>query len=635
MTTNGPQTIALLLRELGLLHGSVDSITAKMGKMKVAIGGAVAAFAGFKALQGLWDIVKAASELNKELNRTKQLGGEFAASVGQARLTAFNTTYSVPTTTPAENVRVQRELATQLQNPAAAADILPLAQKSAYVVSNFTGEKVEDIVKNLVKVADLRAQIFKMGPDGKEIVDPGKVQSELDAAAKGLILGGGYIKSNDLVQMARQAGVPAKGMTQEAFYGAMVEMAVSQGASRAGTSVTSLFSQMIGGTMPVHVAQEMQRVGLMSAREWKSDHGHVVLAPSVSQRLQGVQTDPIGYITGPLNDLLTQRGMDSQQKLMEVFKLFGRQTTQRLVAEAFSAEPQFERARHMFHDIPDPSKQYDMLQKEDLDTNLKSFEAAWHGLLQALGEQGVPVAITILHNLTDALHAMTAWAVQHPDAVRYLLEFAAAVAGLAAVGGTLAVATVAFGPFAAGIKLLVSAMSGAGAAGTAAGLLAGKLRSLLGAIAGGQAATGAAGAGEVAVAGAGATAAGTAVLGPLAVGAAGAYIVYKEASKTPEEQAADRARLELLRRQERRGAILAPQDYDDEGNRIPPRTAASPFLPPSPAANQNQPVNLTGTVNLDGNRVGNLIARGLTGPSSGPTAGDMRLTPHLADPVHP
>ena len=91
-------------------------------------------------------------------------------------------------------------------------------------------------------------------------------------------------------------------MTPEAFYAAAVEMGVSQGASRTGTALTSLFSQMIGGTMPVHVAQEMQRMGLMDQGEWKSDHGHVVMSPTASQRFQGIETDPIAYITGPLNE---------------------------------------------------------------------------------------------------------------------------------------------------------------------------------------------------------------------------------------------------------------------------------------------------------------------------------------------
>ena len=210
MTSNAPQMLGLIANQLGLVHGNVTKLLNQFGKLKWAIGGAAAAFAGFKALRGIWDIVKAAEDLNRELNRTRQLGGEFAATANQARATAFSVSRQVPTTDPAENVRVQRELATQLQSPQAAADILPLAQKVAYVVSNYTGEAVEDIIKNLVKVADIRAQIYTKGPDGQEHVDQAKVATELNSAARGLILASGYMKSGGMVQMAQQAGVPAK-----------------------------------------------------------------------------------------------------------------------------------------------------------------------------------------------------------------------------------------------------------------------------------------------------------------------------------------------------------------------------------------------------------------------------------------
>lgn len=608
MTTNGPQTIAVLLRELGLLHGSIDGITAKMGKFKLAIGGAVAAFAGTKALEGLWHMVRASSELNKELNRTSQLGGEFAASIGAARAAAFQTSYAVPTASPAENVRVQRELGTQLQNPQAAIDILPIAQKVAYVVSNYTGEKVEDIIKNLVKVADLRAQIFTKGPDGKERVDASKVMAEFEAAAHGLILAGNYLKSNDLVQMARQGGVPVKGMTQEAFYANMVEMAVSQGASRAGTAVTSLFSQMIGGTMPVHVAKEMERIGMMSAKEWSSDHGHVIMAPSVSERLKGVQQDPIAFITGPLNDLMSAKGMGDQEKLMEVFRLFGRQTVQRLVAEALSNEPQFERARNIFHDIPSTAKQFQSLQDKDLDTNILSFEKAWKGLMQALGEQGIPLAISVLHGLTNALHAMTAWAVAHPDAARHLEQFAAALALTAAVGGSLIVVTFLLSPFAAGLRLLVGALAGAGAAAAGAASLAAGVRTLIGLLAGGVPTIGAAATGASAV-GIGAVAAGAGILG-------GLYIAHENMKPLTEEQ------------QRRLLPMSLPNDgYGVDGRPITP-SGSSPYVSPPGAGNQNMNVQLRGDVHVDGRRLGEISASGIAksgaAPSGGTTGFDVR-----------
>jgi hypothetical protein len=464
MTTNSAQVLGTMLRDLGILRGSVAELNKNLEKLKWTIGGAVAAMAGFETLKGLWHLVEAGKELNKELERTRQLGGDFAQSLPQTRARAIDVSRSVPTTTPSENVKVLRELGTQLQNNEAARDILPMAEKAAYVIHNFTGEAIDNIVKNLVKVADIRAQIFTVGADGQEHVDPAKVQAEFDAAAKGLILGGGYISSGGLVTMARQAGVPAKSMTKEAFYAAMVEAAVSQGAARAGTSTTSLFSQLVGGTMPLHTAEEEQRMGLLKAGEWRSDHGHVVLSPAAQQRFEAAMTDPMAFITGPLNDLMNKQGMTAQQKIAEVFKLFGRQTTQRLAAEGLSSEPQFARARKMFADIPDIDEMFKSLQQMDLDTNITSFTQAWKGLMEVLGEQGVPVAISILHGLTEAMHAMTAWVAANPDAARHLMEFAAGVAAVTALGGSIVVFTTAISPFTAAMKGLIGVFAGVKAA---------------------------------------------------------------------------------------------------------------------------------------------------------------------------
>ena len=443
LSSNGDQVLGSLMRHLLGIHGAADIAEKKMKGLKIAALGAVGAVAGFSALKGIWDVIKASKELNEELERTKQLGGEFAGTVANARLAAFRTADQVRTNTPAENVRVQRELGTQLQNPQAAIDILPLAQKVAYVVSHYTGENQEDIVKNLVKTADIRAQIFTKGADGKEHVDPAKVMSEFEAAAKGLIVAGNYLKSNDLVQMARQAGVPAKSMTQEAFYANLVEMAVSQGASRTGTAVTSLFSQLVGGTMPVHTAVEMTRMGLMTKAQWHSDHGHIVIDKEATDKFSGALKDPIKWITDVLDPLLTKQGMDTQQKLAEVFKLFGRQTTQRLVAEALSSEPQFARVRSMVGNVPNVGAQYAMLQNEDLETNIKSLDVAWTGFMQALGEQGVPMAISILHGVTDGIHEFTGVLVATPAAGRLFLELSAGVAGLLTVSGGLTASSIA------------------------------------------------------------------------------------------------------------------------------------------------------------------------------------------------
>ena len=131
-----------------------------------------------------------------------------------------------------------------------------------------------------------------------------------------------------MLTMSRQAGLPIKTMTQEAFYAGLGEMAVSQGAARTGTATTSLFSQFVGGIMPKRVAEEMEKMDLLKPGEYHTVRGGgVVMKESASLRLGQGMTDPIGFITGTLNDIMTKKGMDDQQKILEIYRLFGRQTT--------------------------------------------------------------------------------------------------------------------------------------------------------------------------------------------------------------------------------------------------------------------------------------------------------------------
>ena len=294
MTNGVSQVLSVIQRDVMGLNHAVDLTTGGFNRMKVAAAGFGAVVAGGAVLGGVWKVVEASKALNDQLTRTQQLGGAFANTIGLAQATAFKTSFQVPTFNPAELVAMQREIGAQLQNPTEAMEILPEAAKVSMVTSHYTGENQDKIIQNLTKIADLRNDIYSRGPNGQEIMDPVKLANELDMASKALILGGGFLKSSDLLTLTRQAGVPAKSMDADAFYSTMVEMAVSQGAARAGTAATSLFNQMVGGVMPIHTAQEMQKMGILGAGEWYSDHGHVVMNDAASHRLQNDMRDPVG-----------------------------------------------------------------------------------------------------------------------------------------------------------------------------------------------------------------------------------------------------------------------------------------------------------------------------------------------------
>lgn len=167
--------------------------------------------------------------------------------------------------------------------------------------------------------------------------------------------------------------------------------------------------------------------------------------------------------------------------LKEVFRLFGRQTTQRLLGEIIQNKPQFARAAHMFPQIMSIDDTMRELNAHDLATNQRELTAAWTGLMEAMGSAGVPVAIMALHGVTAGIQMLTDAAVAHPDAAAGLLAVAEALSALLAVGGALGVAAFALRGFGSALGLFrVGAPAALGletlGAGGAAGVRDGRWR---------------------------------------------------------------------------------------------------------------------------------------------------------------
>lgn len=463
MTTNSTQVLQAMLRELAAVHMSARNVEKSLGNIaKVAIGvGAV--FIGWEVTRGLWHAIEHNRELNKELEKTKQLGGAWAANIGITRAQAIATQGEVPTTTFSNNVRLAREIGMTLGHPDAALPMLSEAAKAAYVVSHATGEDQEAIMKNIMRTADSRGHIFKVGSDGKEHVDPTMLHEEIEAAAKALILGQGFIKSGDLLQMARMGGLATRGQSADVFYPTGVESAIMLGASKTGVAETGLIQQFIGGTMTKKIAEHLTEAGLLHAGEWHSGKsGGVVVNSGVAQRFAGVQSDPQAYFaTGPGATAIKEYADKNHiSNMMAILQLFGRQTTQRLVADFMGNAPQFDRAREIFGGIGNISGQYKELMGHDLDTNIIAISAAWKSFMEAFSDAGTPAVIHILQTLTGAIQWFARATAEHPEAAGRLIELAGGIAALTALGGGITVFMVAWSPFVGGIRLLVG-MSGA------------------------------------------------------------------------------------------------------------------------------------------------------------------------------
>lgn len=483
MSGNAQQFLGILLKDMLKLNEASVMLKKNFAGLRGAALGITAAFGGIKGLEGIWHIIKASSELNTSLERTKQLGGEFAANIDKTRAQAFATTYAVPTTTASQVVDLQRELATQLQHPSQASALVTAASKVAYAVGNLTGEKPEELIKNMVRTADELGSIFTKGPDGKERVDPDKVMATMKFMGRGLELTTGYLNSREALQMAKQMSLVSKQLTPEAFFAELFEMAVSYGGAKTGTAMTSGAQQLLGGVMPQRVAKADIIAGILKSSEVhhnKGGGGGVTIDPSAAKRLSQMETDPVRWMNeGGRAAVDRYMKITGSTFLVAVMRLFSRQNVQRLFAQGMWNDASFTRAREIWRAIPDPEDQQKMLMKEQLQSNIDAVTASWTTMIQALGDPGVPAAISVMHGLTAVVQEVTRAANDNPRATKLLLELGAGISALAVVVGGIKVADFGLKALSAGLKSLSQVFLGSTLT-RGVELLAAGLRKLLG-----------------------------------------------------------------------------------------------------------------------------------------------------------
>jgi hypothetical protein len=583
MTTNSSQVLSIMLQQLTGLHTSAAQLSASLNGVRKAAIGVGQVFIGWEVGKSIWHAIEGNRELNKELEKTKQLGGDFAARVGQTRAAAQRTVNDTPTSTFANNVRLAREIGQTLGHPEGAEEMLSAASKTAFLVHNYTGEDEESVIKNLIRTADLRGQVYSMGADGKEHVDAKKLTAELDAAYRGLVLGGGFATSEGMLQSAKMGGAVVKEQTPEAFYAAGTEAGIAMGASRLGTAETSLMAQFIGGTMTKKVAEHLTEAGLLHSNEWHSGKsGGVVVNPSVAQRFEPMMKDPVAWLeTGEggqaIKAYALKEGVTATAAIMQ---LFGRQTTQRLASDAMNNEPQFARAREIWGNVPSAEAAYKEQMNGNLDANITAVTAAWKSFMEAFGDASVPLVIPILHGLTEAIHFFMNAVADHPNIVMTFTGLVGALAALTALSGAIAVFSVAIGPLVTGLGAL-GALTGLGTVGAAIGGIAGGLARLA-AIASGPGAA------------------------ALAIGS----IMKPSATNVGEEN--------------------TPGYADRFGNKDPNHLGSSPYVKPS---SDSQPVQLRGTVTMDKRTVGDIVADSMadrmTRAPTGSPGADLRVSPRM------
>ncbi len=502
MTDNASQVIQKLGSSLLGLNLKIKDIEGGLGRVKVAAAGLGAVMGGAVVLSSMAKLVDHGKEFVHQQSLMAQAGIS-QAEIAQGTAAAWKTAGDVIGSSADKNIALVADLRNRLGSMKEAIAAMPAMAKLGVFLQNGTGQDQE-------KAGDTAARFLEQRG---ALVDPVTHQiseSRLEQQSKLLeaIAIGTRFKVGPDQLLAFQSYARASGstLTDQGLVNLAPVISASKSPSTVGTQLSSLDQQLLGGIMTsagAHFLEGLKTKDGQSLMDPNKVHegkgGHLTLDPSALIDGDLLRRDPVTWIHDYLGGALIQKGaVTADQQVAAVMQSHLRATVTGLMAEVLRSFPAFAKdATNITQSLP--TDQYAVSQKTDPTARLAAFHTAWENLLTALGSPLVNDATGMLTNITAALNRLTAWASAHPKAVENIEMVTAALAGLAVVGGSLAIAGAALSPFITGLKMLSGVLGGAEmvsatAAATTLGAGAGVAGSLLG-LAAGVVAFGAAAAG--------------------------------------------------------------------------------------------------------------------------------------------
>ncbi len=405
---NLSQALTGIAGRLSGLHGKVGQIEKAMGgwgDALVAVGGILAAGA---IVQGIDSIIDSTRELSHELVQIQKLGISTEQLSG-LRAAAINVTRNVPGTTETSALSMFGQTYSML-GYSEAIKALPELARFAQVLGNTTGDydSANKSVYQMIRSADLIGRLSD--PITKQL-DPERLEHFLDVATRVAQATHGQIGPQQWLALAQQGGPALRGLNDAGLIGQAI-IGQAMGASRAGTASMSMFQQFAGGTMFTRNAEALQDLGLLQPGDWHTDHGRVILDDSTSKRLmESLRADPLKFMTDTLLPLMQQRGITSpDEQIREIFRIFGRQTTQRMTADEISNIKQMLSERERISAALGTPQAFDVQNAHDIEQALQNLTASFTNLKTALGgpeSENITRGINRLTSVIDFLSEAT------------------------------------------------------------------------------------------------------------------------------------------------------------------------------------------------------------------------------------
>lgn len=167
-------------------------------------------------------------------------------------------------------------------------------------------------------------------------------------------------------------------------------------------------------------ATELERLGILGAGEWhKGGGGGIVLSPEARKRLGTSLSNPLAFVTQTLLPAMEKAGItDVDDQIREVYSIFGRQTSQREIADIIRNKGQIALELSRLEKGQGLEGQLKTANDTDVTQNIRNLQVAWDNLLYSLSNS--ETVISVLKALTDGIRSLDSFSRTNPEIIKQL-----------------------------------------------------------------------------------------------------------------------------------------------------------------------------------------------------------------------
>jgi hypothetical protein len=227
--------LAIIMKDLLGVHGSIKAITAGFERWKPALLGAVGVIAGAEMIKGLANIAQHGEKILDQQDKLQRAGLTYTDVLQLQQSYYGNIAKLVPTSTASEFLKTTNELRAVTGSTEEAAALAPKAMMVDTLLSNTLGREVHGEYYKLLRSAEMKGIA----------TDPAKLEKFTDQVFSMITAFGGKLSAEDFQTLARRGGTAFMNARPESI-GPIGVLAADLGGNAAGTTLMTLQQLQLG-----------------------------------------------------------------------------------------------------------------------------------------------------------------------------------------------------------------------------------------------------------------------------------------------------------------------------------------------------------------------------------------------------